>query len=986
MKKLLPLLLLSFITLYSYSQEVKVQGVVKDASNSEPLPGVNVLIKGTTRGVITDLDGNYTIMVNKNDTLQFSYVGYLHETVLVGNQKTLNMDLIPDIEAIEEIVVIGYGTVRKADATGAVSVVGSEEFNRGTTNSVQELLVGRTAGVVISTNSGAPGNESTIRIRGGTSIFASNDPLIVIDGVPIDYERIGGSPNTLANLNPNDIENITILKDASATAIYGARAANGVMIILTKRGTKDFQVNYSATFSLSTIPEKIDVFSGNEFRALIYDRYPEGHDARSLLGDANTDWQNEIYQNAFGQDHNLNFSGTADNTPYRISFGYNNSDGILKTYNYERLTWSVGIDPSLFNDHLKIKYNLKISLNNNNFAEQGAIGNAVYFDPTKPVRNGNTRWRGYYVWTSPGTGIDGPYNAFSTPNPVAQLELTDNTSEVISGIGNVQFDYAFHFLPELHANLNLGYELSESLGHNNAKDSTTWANDPVATGGRYNPYHNIRNSKLLDFYLNYKTEIEPLQSSVEVMAGYSWSYFYRENRDIVMNEARTDTARSNILPTEYYLLSYFGRFIYSFKNRYILTFTLRDDATSLFAPETRWGLFPSAAFAWKVNEESFLKNSEIISELKIRLGYGVTGQQYVTDNHYPYFATYTYGDDEAQYQLGNTFYHTYRPDPYDYGIKWEETVTYNIGVDFGLYKNRFTGSLDLYKKLTSDLINEIEVAAGTNFGPEVITNVGSMENKGVEFSINAGIISRSNLSWEFGCNISYNQNKITKLNLVDDPDYFVPAGDAVGGTQGYRIQAQIVGHPINSFYLYEQVYDSDGNPIEDVYVDQNDDGIINSSDLIIYKKPAADVLMGMVSRLYYKNWDFSFAGRLSLGNYVFNEVKSTSRYNRIYDQSHHTLSNCPTYLNETQFETGQYEPLSDHFLENASFFRMDNISLGYRFKNIINNRLNIHVSATVLNAFIITKYTGLDPEVNDGIDNNIFPRTRTFMLGLNCEF
>lgn len=964
-----------------YAQTTTITGTILDGSNMEPLQGVAVVEKGTTNGVITNPEGKYSITVaGKESVIMFSFLGFLTEEVIVGNQSTIDLTLAPDITTLSEVVVIGYGTVKKADATGAVAVVSSEDFNKGAVNSMQELLVGKTAGVTISTNSGAPGNESTIRVRGGTSIGASNSPLIIIDGVPMENSRIGGSPNALANLNPNDIESVTILKDASATAIYGARAANGVMIITTKRGTSKFRVDYSATFSLATIPELVDVYDGNEYRALIESRYPEGSDARSYLDSANTNWQKEIYQNAFGMDHNLSVSGTAiEKIPFRVSLGYNNTDGILKTYNYERTTLSVGIDPSLFDDHLKIKINIKGSKNNNNFADQGAIGDAVTFDPTKPIKNGNTRWRGYYTWTT--GGIDGPDKRYANTNPVARLELTDNTSTVLSSVGNVLFDYSFHFLPELHANLNLGYEYSKSEGHNNVPDSTSWTDNPVANGGRFSPFLNKRNSQLLDFYLNYKKDIAPLQSSIEVMGGYSWSYFYRERNDSITNAARTEPSPNvEDFKSDYYLLAYFGRMIYSFKDRYILTFTLRDDASSRFAPENRWGLFPSLALAWKINEESFLRNIEKISDLKLRLGYGVSGQQDVTgDNDYPYFNTYTYGDNEAMYQLGNSYYHTYRPDEYDYNIKWEETETYNIGLDFGVYNNRITGSVDIYKKLTSDLINTVDVPTGTNFAPTVLTNVGSMENKGIEFTLNAGIISRHDLRWQLGYNVSYNENTVTKLNLVDDPEFM--QDDPNGFLQVFQ-----VGSPVHSYNVYQQVYDTDGNPLENVYVDRNGDGAINDNDRYLYKTPIANVLMGISSSLNYKNWDFSFSGRLSLGNYVYNQVKQGSNYADLYTDSYEYLRNMPKYLEETKFENVGETAFSDYFIENASFFRMDNMSLGYRLNNVVEKKMNLYISGTLQNAFVITKYSGLDPEVGNGIDNNFFPRTRVYLLGIKCEF
>ncbi|SHH26572.1 iron complex outermembrane recepter protein [Chryseolinea serpens] len=974
--------LLCLLATTAWAQSRTITGSVKSADDGNFLPGVNILEKGTSNGTVTDAQGNYSILVKENATLVFSFVGYASTEVQVGNQTTIAVTLSPDVSTLEEVVVVGYGTVKKTDASGSLAVVSSETFNKGVVNSPQELIMGKTAGVSVTTNSGAPGNTSTIRIRGGSSLSASNDPLIVIDGVPVSNTNLGGSPNILATLNPNDIENFTVLKDASATAIYGSRASNGVIIITTKRGGKDFKVNYSVTGTMYTAPKKVDVFSGDEYRALMNEQFPGNNAVLKLLGTANTDWQKEIFSTAYGQDHNLNLSGTAKKTPYRVSVGYNNTDGILNTYNFKRTTASIGLDPTLLDGSLKMNINVKRMYNQNNFADQAAIGNAIAYDPTQPVYNGNKRWRGYTTWTTGGP--EGNSINLAPGNPVARLDMTDNTSTVKRSIGNVKFDYALPFLKDLHANLNLGYDYSETKGHNNVRDSTQWIYLPTVAGGQINPYTATAKNQLLDFYLNYSKELPNINSKIDVMGGYSWSHFYSSGADSTMNQKSEAATRVNVYETEYYLLSFFGRLNYTYKGKYILTGTLRDDATSRFAPENRWGLFPAFALAWKINEEGFMKESKTLSDLKLRLGYGITGQQDIYGNDYPYIPTYTRSDNAARYPFGSSFYNTLRPDGYDQNIKWEETTTINAGLDFGFFQNRLTGSLDVYEKKSDNLIAYIPIPVGTNFTSSLTTNVGSMKNRGIELNLSADIISTDNLQWTVGYNVTYNKNEITRLNLSNDPNFIIPLGN-VGGTTSGTIQVQKVGYSRASFYAYQQIYDTNGKPIEDAYVDRNNDGVINTSDLYVYKKPDATVYMGINSRLNYKNWDFAFSGRASFGNYVYNNVAANSTYRTLYNSMEY-LSNVSKLANDTKFTTALNTRFSDYYIENASFFRMDNINFGYSFRELYKEKLNVRIGAGVQNVFVITKYKGLDPEISGGLDNNFFPRTRSFFLSLNATF
>jgi TonB-dependent starch-binding outer membrane protein SusC len=965
------------------AQTRTISGQIKSSDEDVGLPGVNVLEKGTTNGTVSDANGFYTIQLKgTSPILTFSFVGYQTSEVEVGSNQTVNAVLQPDISTLQEVVVVGYNEIKKSDATGAVAVIGQKSFNKGVVNSPQELLSGKAAGVVITSNSGAPGNTSTIRIRGGSSLNASNDPLIVIDGVPVSNTNLGGSPNVLSFINPNDIETVSVLKDASAAAIYGLRAANGVIIITTKRGQRDLKITYTATATVYNAPKKVDVLNGDEFRALINERYEGQASVLALLGDANTDWQDEIYRTAFGHDHNVTLSATKFNTPFRIAVGHNNTDGILKTYNYKRTSVSLSADPSLLDDKLKISVNVKGMLNKNNFADQGAIGDAISYDPTKPVFNANTRWRGYTTWTT--GGINGNSLNLAPGNPVARLDLTNNTSVVKRSIGNVKADYELPFLDDLHAVLNLGYDYANTEGHNNVLDSTQWIYLPTVAGGKKNPYESIARNQLLDFYLNYSKEIPSAKSKVDVLAGYSWSEFYSKGSDYTANENNEDTTRYNPYETQYNLLSFFGRVNYTFRDKYIFTGTLRDDATSRFSDEHRWGLFPAFALAWKIHEENFLSRSKVISDLKLRLGYGVTGQQDIYGNDYPYIATYTRSDDASRYQFGNVFYNTLRPDGYEKNIRWEKTTTLNAGLDFGFLQNRITASVDVYRKTSTDQIAYIPIPVGTNFTSALTTNVGAMSNHGIEFALNADVISTEKMQWNVSYNIAYNRNEITKLNLTDDPDFFIPLG-GVGGTTAGTIQAHMIGSPRAAFYVYEQVYNEAGEPLEDVYVDRNDDGRINTSDLYIFKQPDPLVTMGINSQLNYGNFDFSFNGRVSLGNYVYNNVAANSTYASLYNSMGY-LSNVASFAKNTEFEVGASTRFSDYYIENASFFRMDNINAGYTFREVYADRLNVRVGLGVQNAFVITNYSGLDPEVSGGLDNNYFPRTRSYFFNVNFEF
>ncbi len=979
-------LLLVMFSIVTFAQERTLSGKVVD-ENGDPLPGVAVLVKGTTKGGTTNFDGEYKITLSEGETtLVVSYIGYKTQEVSVGNQSIIDFALEVDAEQLDEVVVIGYGSVKKEDATGSVAAVNASDFNQGAITSPQEQLQGKVAGVNISTNSGEPGAGATIRIRGGSSLSASNDPLIVIDGVPVDNGEVRGQANPLSSINPNDIETFTVLKDASATAIYGSRASNGVIIITTKKGSSgQMKIDYAGNVSVATAPKTIDVMSASQFRDLVTQVYGEGSEAVSRLGTDDTDWQNEVLAPAVSTDHSVSVGGAIKDVPYRVSIGYTNQNGIVKTSNMERFSGAISVNPKFFDDHLAVSLNLKGNISNSRFADAGgALGNAVSFDPTKPVRDGNEKFGGYYTWTAP----DGNPEVNATRNPVALLEQVDNRGKVNRSIGNIQLDYKFHFLPELKANLNVGYDYSYSDGHNNTP--TNFAGDYAAgDGGKRSTYNQTRDNRLLDFYLQYNKEVGDF--NIDAMLGYSWQYFKSSGYDYSANVSGSRIDVDKAFATERYLVSFFGRANVSYLQKYLLTVTLRYDGTSRFSPDTRWGVFPALAFAWNMKKESFLETSDAVSTLKLRLGYGVTGQQDVGSDYISQ-PRYTFGQDVVQYPVydaqGNlTSYQTIAPQAYDSRIKWESTATYNIAADFGFMDDRITGTLEYYYRQSFDLLNTIPVPGQSNLNNELTTNIGDLTNQGIELSMNAKIISNSKLHWDFGFNFTYNRNEITKLTNGEQEGFLgVPTGPGPSRGTGSKVLYQRVGNPTNSFLVFEQVYDSNGKPLEGVYVDHNEDGQITNEDRISNKYVAPDFILGLNTKVSYGNWDFSMAGRANIGNYVYNDVESANGALRnLYEFS--VLTNRTTSYFDTQF-TGDDNnlPLSSYYVQKATFFRLDNIMLGYNFNNLADGKINLRVYTTVNNVFVITNYKGLDPEIPEGVDNNIYPRARTFLLGVNVGF
>ena len=988
-----------------HAQQQTVTGKVTDAQTGSPLPGATVVIANTNKGTSTDMDGNYQIQAEPGNELTYSFIGYESKTVILDNQTNIDVSLSSSTEKLDEVVVIGYGTVKKEDATGSVSVVSADDFNSGTNNKPQDLILGKIPGVVVTPSDGAPTSAAQIRIRGGSSLNASNDPLIVIDGLPVTNEEVGGAANLLALINPDDIESMTILKDASATAIYGVRASNGVIIITTKKGSKGpLKINYTSNVSLSAIAKKLEVLNGNEFRQVVEDQVAN-HDLSDFsltrLGTANTDWQDEIYREAISTDHNLSISGSPGNIPLRASFGYNYTNGILDRSGFDRLSGSLNANPKFLEDHLTVGVNVKVTGTKNRYSNTDAISSAIEFDPTQPVQNGNTRYGGLTAWTdlsdtltNGDININGIPNNIATHNPVARIRYRDNTSDVFRSLGNVTFDYKLPFLPELRANLNLGYDYIKSTGDDITDTLASWSiREPEQN---VKAYENTHQNHLLDFYLNYVKNVESLASNFDVTAGYSYQYLYKgkinKNRPWLANEegvyVKSDTV---INKWENVLVSFFGRLNYSLLDKYLLTATLRADGTSRFSENNRWGTFPSFSLAWKINNEPFLKNVKGISELKLRAGWGITGQQDVGNknfrDYYPYLAAYEFSEPGASYQRGNEFIQTFRPGPYNSDLRWEQTTTQNIGLDFGFAQNRITGNVDVYNRETKDLISEIPIAVGTNFSNTLITNVGSLTNKGIEANINAIVLSSQDLRWQVGVNFSYNKNEITKLTAYNDSTYLGVDVGAISGGVDNKVQKHMIGYPAYTFFLFKQVYGADGMPIEGLYVDKTGNGgdvSGNNANKYYSKKPAPDYVFGINTSFQYKQIDFSFSGHANVGNYVYNNNNSNrALFQNIYNQSGY-LANIPESISETEFQTAQY--WSDIYLENASFFRMDNITVGYTFNNILAEKLTGRVSFTVNNAFVITKYSGIDPEISDGIDKNLYPRPRTFILGLNIDF
>jgi len=973
MKQIRQLILgiLFLLPLFMSAQEL-IKGNVKDITG-EDLPGVSVLVKGTANGTATDFDGNFSLQVDDANTiLVFSYVGF--ETVEQTASTNMTVTMQESAESLDEIVLIGYGATTIKDATGSVAAITEKDFNKGNIVTPAGLITGRVAGVSVTTD-GAPGGGSAIRIRGGSSLGASNDPLIVIDGLPISNSNVDGSRSILESINPNDIESFSILKDASATAIYGSRASNGVIIITTKKGKETFQVDFNMQTGYQTLADKIDVFSADEFRNLITERVEQGQSGISIeqLGTANTNWQDEIYEENFTTDASLSMRGSLfDKLPTRFSLGYTNQPGIRKTSEFDRGTASLSINPKFFDDHLKVNLNTNFSSVHNRFAE-GVEGDALRFDPTQPVYDTSSPFGGFFEYHTNGEPNNAPRN------PLASLLQYRDISNIQRLYGNFEIDYKFHFLPELRAIINMGYDNSEGKG---SKIRTTESIRGYRTGnnqpflGSEETYTSKKTNKLLDGYLAYNKDFNDF--GLDVTAGYSYQKFESESYN---SGNLVDPDRESDVQTDpdIVLIGYFARTNLSFNDKYLLTLSYRRDGTSRFSEDNRWGDFPAAAFAWKIGEEDFLKDSNVLSSLKLRMGWGITGQQDI-EASYAYLGRYVTGTSNSQYIFGNTPITVGIPQSRFEDIKWEETTTYNVGFDYGFLNDVLTGSIEVYLKESKDLLANVAVADGSNFSNAGWQNIGEFTSKGVEFSIGADIFNTDDFRWNASYNVSFNQTEIDELALGQD----IEVGGISGGT-GSRVQVHREGFSPYSYFVFKQLYDTAGNPIEGAYVDINQDGVVNTSDRYIYKKPAADILMGFQSTMNYKNIDFSFNLRASIGNYNYNNVNSSrAQYNLL--QATTALGNVPTSVLESNFNETANVLISDYYIENASFLKMDNLTLGYNFNELKGNLSNIRIWTGMQNVFTITNYSGLDPEIFEGIDNTIYPRPRTFLLGVNVKF
>lgn len=885
---------------------------------------------------------------------------------------------------IEEVVLIGYGKQKKEDLTGSIASISSKDFNGGST-SADQLITGKAPGVTVTGNGGNPGAGSTIRIRGGASLTALNDPLIVIDGVPMDYKGISGAANALALINPNDIESFDILKDASAAAIYGNRASNGVILITTKKGTAGkLKVNFSSTASVSTKMGNLDVLSADQFRQFVIDnsKLPSQQKYIDMLGTFNTNWQDLIYQTAWGTDNNVSISGGIKNLPYRLSLGYNEQNGLVKTNEFRRTSVGLNLTPKFFDKHLSVTANVKGSMTENRFPTGGVIGAAQFFDPTQPVYDYSSQGdqvHNYWEWWL----ASGTYNTNATSNPLGMLYSRRDVSTVFRGIGSLQLDYKFHFLPDLHWNVNGGYDYQKGTG---AVTEYAGYRSTINTLGSRRDYSEEKTNKLFETYLNYTKNIDAIDTKVDLMAGHSYQKFnvkapgamtYHGDPSYDDPEIPRDREENLVL------LSFYGRAIFTISNKYILTGSVRRDGTSRFYNGTddtsnMWGTFYAASGAWKIKEESFLKDSGVFSDLKLRAGWGETGQQEV-GGWYNSFPAYSLSNATAQYGFGDQFYYMYRPNQYNPNLVWETTQTINAGLDYGFWKNRITGSIDWFKKKTSDLLGDVAIPAG-EFSNHNIKNVGNMETDGVEFLINVTPVKRENVTWDLSFNVAHYNPKITNFNEVA-AGYVMETGDISGGV-GNKVQANVVGYTPNSFWVYQQVYDSNGKPLDGVYVDRNGDGKINKDDKYLYKSTTPDATFGFSTKLKVKNWDFSTSLRAVLGNYVYNNFASQSNVQSVATNDY--LMNLSSVTAAYGFKTPQY--WSDAFVEDASFIRMDNLSIGYNFGDVFGKGGNLRVYGMAQNVFVITDYSGVDPEIFGNIDNGFYQRPKVYSLGLNVQF
>ena len=962
------------------AQTRTIKGEVTDAQNGEALIGATVMVEGEKGGTVTDFDGNFSLQVSSSaKKIKVSYIGYIDKVLSISDNMKVKLE--SDSKALADVVVIGYGTARKSDLTGSVATVKSKDFNKGLVSSPEQLINGKVSGVQIMSNSGSASAGSTIRVRGGASLNASNDPLIVLDGVPLEQGGISGnSSNFLSMINPSDIESMTVLKDASSTAIYGSRASNGVIIITTKKGQQGaVKVNFNTTNSLQTRAQMVDMLSRDEFVNVINQFGTDNQ--KSLLGTANTDWNDEVYRTAFGTDNNLSVSGSIDKwLPFRVSVGYYNQSGLVRKDNVERWTGNVVLTPSFFQDHLKLTINAKGTLNNNSFNNGGAVWAAATFNPTIPVYSGNDKYGGY----NEALDADGyPVNA-GVRNPRGLVDLYDSKSKVSRFIGSMDVDYKVHFLPDLklHATVGADYAKGDGTVYVPAYAAQSYNKDESLGGSDYKYGPQKNENRLLTLYANYAKYFEDIKSNVDLTAGYDYQY-WKSTTPLYYTKSAAGTNLSTVKASDYrhVMLSYYGRINYSFDGKYLLTATVRRDASSRFSKDTRWGTFPSVALGWTLTEEPWLKNQKVLSNLKLRASYGVTGQQEGIGN-YNYLPVYTYSVAGTEAFINGQYINTYRPEAYVSDLKWETTTSWNFGLDFGFLDGRIGGAIDFYTRKTKDLLASVPTAAGTNFSKTILTNVGNVDSKGIEVSLNATPIQTKDWEWNLSYNFTWQNMKVKNLSLIKGGSQTnVKVGPSI---DAYQFQVLSEGYEPYMFYVYHQLYDSKtGKPIEGAYADLNNDGEINESDLYRYHSPAPKYIMGLSTSLRYKQLTLGMSFRANIDNYVYNGMGMSTGAFETVSYNNSQLNNLNTSFLKTVFKTRQY--LSDYYVENASFLKLDNLSLSYNVGKI-NKWASLTVSAMVQNVFTITGYSGTDPEVPNGMDNSFYPRPRTYSVSLGLQF
>lgn len=962
------------------AQTRTIKGEVTDAQNGEALIGATVMVEGEKGGTVTDFDGNFSLQVSSSaKKIKVSYIGYIDKVLSISDNMKVKLE--SDSKALADVVVIGYGTARKSDLTGSVATVKSKDFNKGLVSSPEQLINGKVSGVQIMSNSGSASAGSTIRVRGGASLNASNDPLIVLDGVPLEQGGISGnSSNFLSMINPSDIESMTVLKDASSTAIYGSRASNGVIIITTKKGQQGaVKVNFNTTNSLQTRAQMVDMLSRDEFVNVINQFGTDNQ--KSLLGTANTDWNDEVYRTAFGTDNNLSVSGSIDKwLPFRVSVGYYNQSGLVRKDNVERWTGNVVLTPSFFQDHLKLTINAKGTLNNNSFNNGGAVWAAATFNPTIPVYSGNDKYGGY----NEALDADGyPVNA-GVRNPRGLVDLYDSKSKVSRFIGSMDVDYKVHFLPDLklHATVGADYAKGDGTVYVPAYAAQSYNKDESLGGSDYKYGPQKNENRLLTLYANYAKYFEDIKSNVDLTAGYDYQY-WKSTTPLYYTKSAAGTNLSTVKASDYrhVMLSYYGRINYSFDGKYLLTATVRRDASSRFSKDTRWGTFPSVALGWTLTEEPWLKNQKVLSNLKLRASYGVTGQQEGIGN-YNYLPVYTYSVAGTEAFINGQYINTYRPEAYVSDLKWETTTSWNFGLDFGFLDGRIGGAIDFYTRKTKDLLASVPTAAGTNFSKTILTNVGNVDSKGIEVSLNATPIQTKDWEWNLSYNFTWQNMKVKNLSLIKGGSQTnVKVGPSI---DAYQFQVLSEGYEPYMFYVYHQLYDSKtGKPIEGAYADLNNDGEINESDLYRYHSPAPKYIMGLSTSLRYKQLTLGMSFRANIDNYVYNGMGMSTGAFETVSYNNSQLNNLNTSFLKTGFKTRQY--LSDYYVENASFLKLDNLSLSYNVGKI-NKWASLTVSAMVQNVFTITGSQVTDPEVPNGMDNSFYPRPRTYSVSLGLQF